>query len=907
MRNLFLLIALCIFTAQLHSQAIISPSLTQQMSNNNGQPIEVIVTFNGNTAPTLVDVAALTSAGITSGLTMNSLPIAGILATPTQINTLAANPNVKSLYYNEPLQYENHNATELTGVKKARTDADFIFNNGGMPLSGKGIGLVVNDSGVDGTHPDMKLGQNLVENVMASTNLNAISGILPYTPVAGVPNTDATGGHGTHVAGIAGGTGAASQGLYEGVAPGADLIGYGSGAGLFILDVVSAFDWSITHQFQFNIRIITNSWGTTSDVGTAFDPNNPINIATKKCYDRNIVVVFSAGNSGSASGTITGNYKKAPWVICVAAGDKQGRLTDFSSRGRENVGGTVTVGNETFTWEDRPTVTSPGKDIISARTVSPIGMLSTTTDIELIEPAYLAYYTTLDGTSMAAPHVAGIVALLLEANPQLTPMQVKNILQQTATNIPGMKSWEVGAGYVNAYAAIDAAYGNSGYGQTLNMTRTFNSGVNESLSTQNFSISYSPGGTANSMTFNVSSGTGSLEVVAEVDGVLGNTGNLINLVLFSPSGQRYSAGIPVAFTLYTDRGVAVTNPEPGTWTLSIEGLQGVAVPETVEGTIKFRTFNGFTNMADISGNPAEEAIQLAISTRLMDGKATGFAPNDNLTRLELADYLIMGQGVRQAFNASLNYNDVSAADSYIVEAVMSQGAALRDANLTQNALLVDAPAAGFFAPNGTVTRAEVAYSIVQALGLQAYAQSLQGQNMTVTLPDGTEVDIDDQTSIPANLRGHVQAAINLNLINVFFSVTQDPFSFTPVIHANFQPSNIVKRDEFAVIITRTFDQFQNPTPGLKRGSASPIVSEFKVFPNPTTDIVNMKMGMLETTTEGTIQLIGSNGQVIRQLNQTLTPHTTVQMNVTNLPAGMYYLQIVTDSEEQFTERILINR
>ena len=75
-----------------------------------------------------------------------------------------------------------------------------------------------------------------------------------------------------------------------------------------------------------------------------------------------------------------------------------------------------------------------------------------------LEPAYLPYYTTLSGTSMAAPHVAGVVALMLDANPALTPLQLKSMLQATATPMPAYAAWEAGAGYVDAYAAVKRAF-----------------------------------------------------------------------------------------------------------------------------------------------------------------------------------------------------------------------------------------------------------------------------------------------------------------------------------------------------------------------------------------------------------------------------------------------------------------
>ena len=89
-------------------------------------------------------------------------------------------------------------------------------------------------------------------------------------------------------------SGQQSGGLYAGVAPGAKLIGTGSGAGLFILNALGGYEWSLANQFVYNIRVISNSWGSSG----AFNPDNPINLATKEAHGRNIISVFAAGNDG---------------------------------------------------------------------------------------------------------------------------------------------------------------------------------------------------------------------------------------------------------------------------------------------------------------------------------------------------------------------------------------------------------------------------------------------------------------------------------------------------------------------------------------------------------------------------------------------------------------------------------
>jgi serine protease AprX len=439
--------------------AVIDPVLAKLLETSSS-PVEVIVTFKGSTVSSQ-QLSLLSGIGIKKGMILKSLPIAGILATKEQVSKLAESEEILSVYFNKPLQYENDSSTDLTGVDKVRTSDAMRKLNGGLPVSGKGIGVVINDSGVDGTHRDIQYGDHLVQNVLASTNLNALDALLPITYIENVPNTDNNSGHGTHVAGIVGGSGAMSGGKYEGVAPGASLIGYGSGAALAMLDTIGGFDYALTHQQEYNIRIITNSWGDTSEAGKPFDPLHPINVATKKLYDRGIITVFSAGNSGPGEKTISGNYKKAPWVVTVAAGDKTGKLASFSSRGEKDKGGTVIVDGQQWTWEDRPTITSPGVDIISTRVLSPVASLGATKDLQYIEPAYLPYYTTMSGTSMAAPHVAGIIALMLDANPLLSPSEVKGILEKTATAMTGIEAWEAGAGYVSAYNAVDEAFKHS--------------------------------------------------------------------------------------------------------------------------------------------------------------------------------------------------------------------------------------------------------------------------------------------------------------------------------------------------------------------------------------------------------------------------------------------------------------
>src|ERR687890_260778 len=289
----------------------------------------VIIALNPNSGLNPPHLDALRAVGITKGITLNRLGMVAAVATAGQVRALASNPSVRSVWFNDRLHYHDAEARTLTGVDRLRTDRGFTTRNSGLPVSGRGdFSVVINDSGIDATHPDLQLGKNVIQNVFIATGTDTLSGFTTLQALENQPNTDLNVGHGTHCAGIVGGTGQQSGGLYAGVAPGARLIGTGSGAVLFILNALGGFEWSLTNQPLYGIRVISNSYGGTG----AFDPDDPVTIASKTAHDSNIIVVFAAGNSGPGRDTHN-PYGKAPWVISVAAGTKEGGLASFSSRG----------------------------------------------------------------------------------------------------------------------------------------------------------------------------------------------------------------------------------------------------------------------------------------------------------------------------------------------------------------------------------------------------------------------------------------------------------------------------------------------------------------------------------------------------------------------------------------------
>ena len=256
--------------------------------------LEVVVVFDQTSAPAAGQLDVLRSLGITRGITMRQLPIAGALATPAQIRALAGRGDVLAIHANSALTYYNHDARELSGVNRAQANPQDFGRT--TPFTGAGVTVMINDSGIDATHGDLRLGERVVQNVQALTNLSSVLTFLPATVLENQPNTDISSGHGTHCAGTVGGSGAQSGGLHRGVATGSPLVGYGSGAVISILDAVGAFDYAISHRDSYGapLRVISNSWGTTG----AFDPTDPVNVASHAAYEAGIVSVFAAGNDG---------------------------------------------------------------------------------------------------------------------------------------------------------------------------------------------------------------------------------------------------------------------------------------------------------------------------------------------------------------------------------------------------------------------------------------------------------------------------------------------------------------------------------------------------------------------------------------------------------------------------------
>jgi len=287
-------------------------------------------------------------------------------------------------------------------------NADDVWNlhdECGESVTGRDVTVAIIDTGMDYNHPDLK--DNFVDGYDFVNNDND-------------PMDD--NGHGTHCAGIIAGTGVASDFRFVGVAPNAELYVYkvmdneGNGyTSWFIEGMEKAVDPNGDGNFSDHVDVISISAGDSSGY-----PDDAISIAANNAVDFGVVVVAAAGNDGPSYGTIS-SPGCAKRVICVGATDKNDEVASFSSRGSY------------YAEVIKPDVVAPGTDIVSAW------------------PG--RSYRSLRGTSMACPHVTGVVALTLQMHPDWTPDEIKTALRGTAVDL-GYNLTTQGYGQIDALSIV---------------------------------------------------------------------------------------------------------------------------------------------------------------------------------------------------------------------------------------------------------------------------------------------------------------------------------------------------------------------------------------------------------------------------------------------------------------------
>jgi serine protease AprX len=345
-----------------------------------------------------------------------------------QAAILARNGNVLALTLNSRV----HGTAIEDGALATRfpktIKADKVWRRG---FTGKGIGVAVIDTGIAGDTVDFKDATG-ASRVIA----NAVTSRTATTAGDGF-------GHGTHVAGIIAGNSLNRDrrdpfyGKYIGVAPDANLIAVKASdeaGNSTVLDVINGLQFVVDHKAEFNIRVVNLSVST--DTPQSYK-NDPLDAAVEYAWQKGIVVVAASGNRGANADAVRYAPANDPFVISVGGSDEngdygRGERASWSSTGRTQDG---------FA---KPEVMAPGAHIVS--------VLSQSSAFLALCPncSIGGSYFKAGGTSMAAPVVAGAVALLLQARPNLTPDQVKTILTQTDKPIKG----QAGAGVIDIEQAL---------------------------------------------------------------------------------------------------------------------------------------------------------------------------------------------------------------------------------------------------------------------------------------------------------------------------------------------------------------------------------------------------------------------------------------------------------------------
>jgi serine protease AprX len=444
-------------------QARLQPFLADQLSTLKGSAATTVMVHGR----TLADAErAVRESGLERAGSFDKIGVVIASGTRSEIEAARSAEGVTYLEGDQPIEYHQETSNIATrGAEAAATLTGAV----GTALTGRGVSVAVIDSGVDPTHPYLK-GATVA-------NLKSVCSPLDETgcQVLRVPNvldTDTTsvGGHGTHVAGIAVGrpTTLTSGEKLQGAAPGASLVSLSTGAGILILGADASLNWVLENHAKPcgdgvsaaecpPIKVTNNSYGPSG--GGSFDPESTTVKLQRALAAEGVVTVWAAGNDGGDGSTSLTNppgQDPTGGIISVASyydldtGTRDGRVSSFSSRG---------AATDRSTWPD---VSAPGEDITSSCRPYLVICATGLDPKDGPGPLDVGTFNTISGTSMAAPHVAGIVAQLFQADPTATPAEVEAALTSTAYKytdgsayVDG-SSFDKGHGLVDVVAAVSA-------------------------------------------------------------------------------------------------------------------------------------------------------------------------------------------------------------------------------------------------------------------------------------------------------------------------------------------------------------------------------------------------------------------------------------------------------------------
>ncbi len=307
-------------------------------------------------------------------------------------------------------------ATTLPGVIMLELDGLLTVNNGDSAVlhgvdtvwadtgyDGAGSAVAIIDTGIDGAHASL-------DDLDDDNSTNDPKVIAFYDPVNNPSSVNGTEvfpyddhGHGSHCAGTTAGTGAPNY-EHVGMAPQAFLVGVkvldGAGSGSFAT-VMAGMEWTVENRYKFNIRAASMSLGGPGLAEWTSSDDDSVNRYANEMMTAGIAIFIAAGNN--AVSAQIGTPGSAEDAITVGALDKNSAIAIYSSQGPTEEG------------KIKPNIAYVGSNVMS------------------VEANSGDRYTDMSGTSMATPGAAGVAALMFQANPDLSPFDVRNIMQETAT------------------------------------------------------------------------------------------------------------------------------------------------------------------------------------------------------------------------------------------------------------------------------------------------------------------------------------------------------------------------------------------------------------------------------------------------------------------------------------------
>ncbi|GAA1025830.1 S8 family serine peptidase [Amycolatopsis albidoflavus] len=421
--------------------------------------------------------------------------------------------------------------------------------------TGKGVTVAVLDTGVDAEHPD--LAGKVAQSKDFSGKGNVVDG----------------NGHGTHVASIITGSGAASGGKYKGVAPDARLaIGkvMNDGGSGRESDIMAGMEWAAR---EAKAKVVNLSLGTYPTDGT--DPSSQT--VNKLSRQYGTLFVVAAGNAGQDEGV--SSPATADAALAVGSVTKSDALSPFSDRGPRVGDGAV-----------KPEIGAPGSDIVAARAKG----------TALGDPVD-EHYTRLSGTSMATPHTAGAAAILAQEHPEWTGEQLKSGLVGAAKELPGIGVAAIGGGRLDAAAAVTQV--------VQSEPATVNTVVHWSDKPGKRTVTYTNPGTA-AVTLNLAFSLADKQGQPPATNLAKISANSVTV----PAGGK--AAVDITFTARSGK--------PGTYA-------GLLLAGTADGKTRVRTPVGVKDepeLYDLSANllgrdgkaPGEQDLQTSVAVNVHTGQ-----------------------------------------------------------------------------------------------------------------------------------------------------------------------------------------------------------------------------------------------------------------------------------------------